>query len=58
MMFAAGLPSAVTRLAGNTIRADGAAPNEHCIIAPATTCFAIAGNSFLPVFLSRVFFHP
>jgi hypothetical protein len=42
MILAAGLPSTITRLAGSTIRADGAAPNEHCIIAPATTCFAIA----------------
>jgi len=41
MMLAAGLPSTVTRLAGSTIRADGAAPKLHCIIAPMTTCFAI-----------------
>ena len=42
MMLAAGLPSTITRLTGSTTRADGAAPKLHCIIAPATTCFAIA----------------
>jgi hypothetical protein len=52
MMLAAGLPSTITRLVGSTIRADGAAPNEHCIIALATTCFAIADHSFSPRTLS------
>jgi hypothetical protein len=45
MMFAAGLFSTITRLTGRTISEDGATPKLHCIIAPMTTCFAIAGNS-------------
>ena len=57
MMFAAGLPSTITRLAGRTISDDGATPKLHCIIAPMTTCFAIAENSFLPAPLSWVLFH-
>lgn len=57
MMFAAGMFSTTTRLTGRTISDDGATPKLHCIIAPMTTCFAIAGYSFLSVPLSWVFFH-
>jgi hypothetical protein len=47
MMFAAGLFSTITRLTGRTISEGGATPKLHCIIAPMTTCFAIAGYSSL-----------
>ena len=56
MMLAAGLPSAITRFTGSTINADGAAPNEHCIIAPATTCFAIAQSITAEMSTSRLFY--
>ena len=36
-MFAIGLLSAITRLAGTTVNVEGAAPNVQVIIAPATT---------------------
>lgn len=56
MMLAAGLPSTITRLAGGTIRADGAAPKLHCIIAPMTTCFAIDQNITAEMSKSRLFY--
>jgi len=52
MMFAAGLFSTITRLTGRTIRDDGAAPKLHCIIAPMTTCFAIARNPSIDTVLN------
>jgi hypothetical protein len=51
IMFAAGLFSAITRLTGRTISDAGVVPKLHCIIAPITTCFAIAGNSCLDAVL-------
>jgi len=57
VMFAAGLFSTITRLAGRTISEDGATPKLHCIIAPMTTCFAILLNSFFDVLLPRVLFY-
>jgi hypothetical protein len=38
MMFAAGGPPVMVLFVGSTTREDGATPNEHIIIAPATTC--------------------
>jgi hypothetical protein len=35
---AAGIPPTMTRLVGRTFRVAGAAPNEHCSVAPAQTC--------------------
>jgi hypothetical protein len=37
MMFAIGLPSAVTRFSGSTVIGAGAAPNEHMMLSPITT---------------------
>jgi hypothetical protein len=37
MMFAAGRPSTMTLLVGKTFNTEGAAPNEHCVTAAATT---------------------
>ena len=37
MMFAAGRPSTMTRFIGKTFKTEGAAPNEHCVTAAATT---------------------
>jgi len=47
IMFAAGWLLTITRLTGRTIRDAGATPKLHCIMAPLTTCFGIAKNSFL-----------
>jgi hypothetical protein len=38
MMFAAGVPSAVVRFTGSTIKLDGAIPKLHARIAPIFTC--------------------
>lgn len=38
MMFAAGGPPHIVLFVGSTIKLLGATPNEHIIIAPATTC--------------------
>src|SRR5437764_357451 len=38
MMLAAGRPSTRTRFIGSTLSTDGARPNEHIIVAVATTC--------------------
>jgi len=38
MIDAAGRPSTMTRASGSTLSTEGARPNEHFIIAPATTC--------------------
>ena len=41
MMVAAGVPPAVVLLVGKTFSVAGAAPKEHVIIAPETTCCPI-----------------
>jgi hypothetical protein len=41
MMFAAGGPAPMTLFAGSTLNVLGATPNEHIIIAPETTSWAI-----------------
>lgn len=45
MMFAAGTPPASVRLAGGTMSAEGATPNEHMSCAPITTCLGIDEGS-------------
>jgi hypothetical protein len=50
MIFAAGGPPHMVLLVGSTTKALGATPNEHIIIAPATTCWAIGFRGlFVPV---------
>ena len=46
MMVAAGMFSTFTRFWGKTTRVDGAAPKEHCRVAPMTTCCDIVGYSY------------
>lgn len=41
MIFAAGIGPVITLFIGKTIKLDGAAPKEHCIIAPIHTCCPI-----------------
>lgn len=45
MMFAAGTPPTRVRLAGGTMSAEGATPNEHMSCAPITTCLGIDEGS-------------
>jgi hypothetical protein len=44
MVVAAGSFEQVTRLTGSTVKADGAAPNEHANVAPEITCSGIASS--------------